>query len=167
MTDQQQQETARQDENPDRNPAVVTGWILIIAGLGLGAVQFFEGYGESLVLLVVGTAFLAAYFMRRAYGLLVPGGIIVGIGLGQLAQEVFDPAGDIEALGIGVGFLLIYAIDSMYRGSTHWWPLIPGGVLVVAGTSSVVDTDFVKLLWPALFVIVGVAMLVGVSRRRT
>ena len=118
------------------------------------------------MLLVVGTVFLAAYSCG-GLRLLEPGGIIIGIGLGQLGQELFHTTGDIEALGLGVGFLLIYAIDSMYRGSSHWWPLIPGGVLVVAGTSSVVDADVVKLLWPALFVIVGVAMLVGVNRRRT
>ncbi len=167
MTDQQQAETEPGTGRPDRDRTTMAGWVLIIAGIGLFGLQYFEGYGEALVLLVVGTVFLAAYFMRRTYGLLVPGGIIIGIGLGQLGQELFDTTGDIEALGLGVGFLLIYAIDSMYRGSSHWWPLIPGGVLVVAGTSSVVDADVVKLLWPALFVIVGVAMLVGVNRRRT
>lgn len=167
MTDQQQTETGRQAEHPDRNRTLIAGWVLILAGLGLFALQYLEGYGESVVLLVVGAAFLAGYVMRRSYGLLVPGAIVVGVGLGQLGQEIFDTTGDIEAVGVGVGFLLIYVIDAMYRGSTHWWPLIPGGILVVAGTSSLLDADVGRLLWPALLVLAGVVMLLGLNRRRT
>jgi hypothetical protein len=63
---------------------VVGGLIQIAFGVGLLALQMFEGLGGSSWLLLLGALFLVGYFARRAYGFLVAGGILFGIGLGQL-----------------------------------------------------------------------------------
>jgi hypothetical protein len=117
---------------------------------------------------LIGGVFVTVYFINRAYGFLIPGGILLGLGLGQVGQE----SGGILAfvgfgsVGLGIGFLSIYAIDLVYRGRTSWWPLIPGGVLVISGLATA--NDAVRRLfsvgWPLILVLVGLFILVGASR---
>jgi hypothetical protein len=129
---------------------------LIIVGAVLFALQFSRGPSEVIVFLVVGAVLLALYFQRKHYGLLVPGCILLGLGLGTLG----DRAGiDLDNFGLGLGFLAIYIIDTMVRGRTHWWPLIPGVVLLL---SSVSDSPALKVItrgWPLILVLVGVFLL--------
>src|SRR5688500_13461197 len=103
----------------------LAGSVLVVLGLGLFALQLVGPPGDATALFLVGGLFVVAYFWRNVYGLLIPGCILLGLGLGRV--------GDLEAIGLGVGFLAIYLIDSVYRGRTHWWPLIPGVVLAGGG----------------------------------
>ena len=64
------------------NRGVIAGIILIALGLLFLAAQFFEGVGDAVVLLLIGGAFIYGYFSRQQYGLLIPGGILTGLGLG-------------------------------------------------------------------------------------
>ena len=103
---------------------------------------------------------IVGYFYFRAYGLLVPGCILMGIALGLIGVERIFPVGDFGATGFGLGFVAIYLIDRAYRGSTHWWPLIPGGLLVMTGLR---DAD--KLFaagWPLVLIFVGFLLLARV-----
>ena len=153
---------------PARSPRIAAGSVLIVLGLGLLGLQVLDGVGDSIWLLVIGTLFIAGYLFRRAYGLLVAGSIITGIGLGQVGEEAFGNVDEITTIGLGTGFVAIYVIDRLYSGSSHWWPLIPGGILLMTGLSSAGEpfSRLLELAWPLLMIIVGLALLFGLTEKR-
>jgi hypothetical protein len=154
---------------PGGNRALA-GAVLIVLGLGLVALQIVGGMGDAAALFLVGGVFVFFYFARRVYGLLIPGCILLGIGLGRVGAAGGFAVGDLEPIGLGVGFLAIYLIDSIYRGRSHWWPLVPGLILTLSGIARL-SADAQRLLavgWPILLIVAGLALLaggLGVGRR--
>lgn len=64
--------------------------------------------------------------------------------------------------GLGCGFLAIAVVDRLVSasGGVWWWPLIPGGVLVVTGASSLTGVpNLERYLVPAALIIIGAALL--------
>lgn len=148
------------DERPQ---GLVIGSILILLGIGLLAVQLVGGFGDAVLFFLLGGAFIAGYLYRGAYGLLVPGGILLGIGLGELGQQTGLAFGDIEGIGLGIGFISIYVIALVYERSTHWWPLVPGLILIVLGVVEG-NADLERLVevgWPLILVLIGLILLAG------
>ncbi len=140
--------------------------MLIVVGLMLLASQFMEGFADRAWPVVIGGAFVAGYFYRKAYGLLIPGCILLGIGLGDLAQGSIRDFGDFDSIALGLGFIAIFAIATLYQGRTHWWPLIPGGILVIQGLQegSQAVRDLVSVGWPVVLILIGLILLAGVFR---
>lgn len=141
------------------------GLILIAVGMGLFLIDRVEGIGPEVVMLVIGVAFLIAYFVRKNYGLLVPGCILLGIGIGQVGRGSFLGFGESSMLGLGFGFIAIYVIARLYEGKTQWWPLIPGGVMLIMAIPS--GHELLEYLWghwQLLLVLIGVLILVGAFR---
>jgi hypothetical protein len=152
----------------DRNRrALAIGLILIVLGVGLLAMQLMQpGFGQPLILFLIGAAFLVGYFIRRFYGLLIPGCILVGLALGSLGVQIIGEVGDFTVIGLGIGFVAIYVIDLLYRRSTHWWPLIPGGILIVVGLMQVLEQNpslagLWDKGWPLILVLAGLLVLAG------
>lgn len=145
---------------------VALGAVLIVVGLMLLASQFMEGFADRAWPVVIGGAFVAGYFYRKAYGLLIPGCILLGIGLGDLAQGSIRDFGDFDSIALGLGFIAIFAIATLYQGRTHWWPLIPGGILVIQGLQegSQAVRDLVSVGWPVVLILIGLILLAGVFR---
>lgn len=157
--------TGRQDGR------LVTGAILIVIGLGLLALQLVQGFGEAVLFFLIGGLFVAGYLYRRSYGLLIPGGILLGLGLGSIGEGALFEFGDFEEIGLGLGFIAIYVIALAYEGRTQWWPLIPGGILVITGlaTGNEVLQHLLSVGWPLILVFVGLLFLAsafGLMRRR-
>lgn len=145
----------------DNKGAIVGGSILIGLGIALALVQFL-GLSGSVVLLGLGIAFLAAWVMTKTYGLLVPGAILTGLGVGiALGEAGIAPESWSTLAGLGVGFLAIYFLDLLwsrsFKPSKGWWPLIPGGVILVVAVGSQVPGVFQALqyAWPIALIAVG------------
>lgn len=148
--------------------SVAAGAVLICLGIVLIALQIFEGLSDAILFFAIGGAFVAAYLVRRAYGLLIPGGILLGLGLGQVGERALTDFGDLNNVGLGLGFLAIYVIALVYEGRSHWWPIVPGGVLLITGLSSGnrVFEDLFAVGWPLILIFIGLAILIGAFRPR-
>jgi len=153
----------------NRRSQIAAGAALIVIGLVALALQYFEGPGRAVVLLLAGGAFIATYFYSEITGLLIPGGILSGLGLGMLGEWWGVSVRDPNAVGLGIGFIAIYVIERLYRHRAHWWPLIPGVILVGSGLGAHFG-DVGHMLWrwaPAILVVLGVVLVVRAMKRRT
>jgi hypothetical protein len=144
---------------------LVTGAILILLGVGLLALQFVEGLSEAVILFLIGGVFVAGYLYSRAYGLLIPGCILLGLGLGSVGGSSITSVSEdmFVLLGLGVGFIAIWVIPLVYEGKSIWWPLIPGIILIVVGLVEG-NESLEKLLevgWPLILVLIGLLILAG------
>jgi hypothetical protein len=149
--------------------------ILIVIGIAALANNLgFDSFAGNFASLAIGGAFLVAYAVSRRYGYLVPGGILTGVGVGLVAASLLRVAdadtGAYAAIGGGVGFLLIYALDLLVSGSAdRWWPVIPGSLMVVAGAGMLTGNQELMRqlgLWsPVLLIGLGVAILVARFRQ--
>jgi hypothetical protein len=140
------------------------GVILIAVGVTLFAVQLLNLDGDVIVL-VIGLVFATAFAATRRYGLLIPAGIMTGLGIGILLED-FGILGEPVVLGLGLGFLAIYAVDfltSRARAPGRWWPLVPGTILtIIAGAESTFGPEGARVIaqgWPVLLIAAGAWLL--------
>ena len=145
------------------------GVLLITVGLVFLTAQQLS-IGREIVVLVIGIVFAIAYAATRTYGLLIPAGILTGLGVGiALERRVAIP--EIVVLGLGLGFIGVYVVDALLtRAEHHWWPLIPGGVLVIVAVSSGAlgsgAERAIELVWPVALIAAGALLLVRARPRQ-
>jgi hypothetical protein len=146
--------------NTDHNRAL---WGIILVGAGIlflvDQLFSFQGFG-SFFLLAIGGAFMYAYFNKNRWAV-IPGGILLGLGAGTLLEDldVFNFwGGGIVPFMLGLGFCTIWFFERR-----HWWALIPGGILAIAGLSSIL---VIGRFWPLLLIALGVYLLYEQSRRK-
>lgn len=119
--------------------ALVPGGILAAAGLcfwftdlRLVDMALYLTLGVGLSLLVWGVA-------RRVFGLIIPGGLLCGIGPGiYLAWGGSALPNPLAQTGLmlvwfAFGWGLVILFSRVISAGFIWWPLIPGGVLAVTG----------------------------------
>jgi len=146
----------------------MSGWlpgvILIAVGVTLFAVQLLH-LDADVIVLVIGLVFATAFAGTRRYGLLVPAGILTGLGFGILLED-FGVRGEPVVLGLGLGFLAIFGADLLASGARvpgRWWPLIPGTILVIiAGVESTFGSEGARVIeqgWPILLIAAGAWLL--------
>lgn len=140
------------------------GVILIAVGMTLFAVQLLN-LDADVIVLVIGLVFSIAYAATRRYGLLIPAGIMTGLGTGILLED-FGVVGEPVVLGLGLGFLAIYAVDALTSGARapgRWWPLVPGAILtIIAGAESTFGAEGARVIaqgWPILLIAAGAWLL--------
>jgi hypothetical protein len=145
-----------------RDRKAVGAVVLIVAGLMLFGLQFAGGYAGPLTLIVVGALFLVLYAWRFSYVGLVAGCVLAGLGVGTLLDRALDTRADLTLVGLGAGLVAVYAVDLARVHWTHWWPLIPGVVLILVGALQ--DRPhawtWIGRLWPLVLVAAGVVVLV-------
>ncbi|MFO7778997.1 MAG: hypothetical protein R6V28_11640 [Nitriliruptoraceae bacterium] len=143
---------------------MATNRVLGLLLIGLGGILLLAvttDIGGEVVVGFAGLAFLGAYATQRTYGLLIPGGILTGLGVGLLL-ETAGVGGEVAAFGLGAGFVAIAVIDQLVTPgrSAWWWPLIPGGVLLVSSAGSVTGIpDLGRYLLPAVLIVIGAVLL--------
>ncbi len=140
---------------------LIPGLILIVLGIAFLLMQYFE-FGPGLFLVLLGLVFLVPYVLTRSYGLLIPGCILVGIGIGLVFERGFRTEITVP-LGLGLGFIAIYVVQLIVARGSHWWPLIPGGILVLTGIAEGAPQAAMLLEkgWPLVLIAIGLAILVG------
>ena len=150
--------------NKKEKGKIFAGIILILLGFSLSGINLFAGFGQNTFLLLVGGLFIAWYFYSNSYGLLIPGCILAGIGLSSLGSHYFWHSPHNIQLGIGLGFLAVFIIDKLHHGKTHWWPLIPGGIMVLSALSQGAFgmRNIFHVGWPLILIILGL-WIVGKS----
>lgn len=147
---------------------------LILIGIGGGLLLAQLTNTAMYVPLLAGAIFLAAGILTRKAGLLVPGGIISGVGLGALSTQMawFYPTNSVESGGIfllffSLGFLSITLLSRVFTSEPNNWALIPGlalaaiGGLVLMGEQGVRILEIAGRFWPVILVVIGVGMLFG------
>lgn len=147
-------------------PARIVGLLLVLLGATLLVVTT-TGIGGEVIVLVLGAGFLVAYAVTRAYGLLIPGAILAGLGAGILVSTG-GVAGDWPALGLGVGFLAIAVLDRFLapRRPGWWWPLIPGGIITVAASTQLAGvTTAGRYVGPIAVIVIGLLLLLRGGER--
>jgi hypothetical protein len=153
--------------HPERS-RVAFGAVLVIVGVVLLAGRFSDVVAAGSAPLVIGLGFFAWWAVTGRFGLLVPAGVLTGIGGGLALADVVN-WGNPVALGLGLGFVAIYLLGVLRRDHPHWWPLVSGALLVAAGLLQ--NTSGWRLLgdfgWPLLLIVVGVVVLIGAFGRRS
>jgi hypothetical protein len=159
-----------------RNRRLVGGVMLILIGLMVLAGQFFPNAG---LLFLPGLAilFLAWGLLTRKIGLIIPGGILSGIGAGAaLIEGPFhylpeQARGGVFLMTFAAGFVLIPLLAPFSRPAPRlvWWPLIPAffiggtGALLFAGQAGLNALQYANYAWPLVLVALGLYMIL---RRR-
>lgn len=148
----------------------VVGLVLVFSGVALLGV-FQLSIPAAIAPALVGAALLGAFALTRSYGFLVPGGVLTGLGIGLLV-ETRQGTGGAVPIGLGAGFVFVTLLDHLSAGgrSGRWWPLLPGGVLLVIGLAQYLESRGILVplarWWPALLVIAGVWRLYRQRRAR-
>ncbi|MGZ3599217.1 MAG: hypothetical protein ACXWQ5_05835 [Ktedonobacterales bacterium] len=159
------------------NPAIVGAILVIIGLIALAANVWHTDILGLLVLPALGIVFLVGAFVGRISGLVIPGSILTGLGLGTLAQQTLfasasgDTRGGIVVLGLALGFLAIMPLMQLMERRVYWWPAIPGGILLLvgigllAGPAGASFLQALGTLWPLALIAVGAYLLFRVYRR--
>lgn len=145
-----------------RTAAVV---LLVVAGIALiGPPVSFKS--RDSLLLLLGAGFIAWSALARSPGLLVPGGVLTGIGVGILLRPEYGNGAFL--LSMAGGFLLIAVLYPLMfeRGRKNaLWPLWPAAGLGLAGLVQLAGPDVRQWLralqpfWPYALIAVALFML--------
>jgi hypothetical protein len=157
--------------------SLIAGLIMIGIGADLFVAQFVQAAWMGLLLMpALGLIFIAGGLAGRNIGLLVPGGILSGLGLGAyLASGPFGAVneltrGSLVLLSFAAGWALITALAALI-GQRVLWPLIPGAILaavgglLLAGQNGLTVLEWAGRLWPLALIAGGLAVLLKERRR--
>lgn len=145
-----------------RDP-VILGIVLITIGVGAFALNAYPDSG-GVIVAIIGLGLIGIFLATMAYGALVPGAIMAGLGLGIVLSEqtgVVDQGGIIVA-GLGLGFIAIWVLGGLFHAKEHhFWPLIPGGILLTVGVMLGIGGAAVDVLeyWPVVLIAIGALVL--------
>jgi hypothetical protein len=149
---------------------IVAGGILIFIGL-LSLTQYIPGFNlDNFFLPALAAVFLAAGLLSRKVGLLIPGGIIMGVGVGAWLQDGVPLAtemahGGVFFLAMAGGFALI-SLAAALIGRRMVWPLFPAagtglfGALLMFGEPGLRFLELSGYVWPLVLIALGVYLVV-------
>ncbi len=158
-----------------RNGALVGGAILITIGLFSLLENVFHMEWGLYFLPVLAVIFLASGLYTCRPGLLIPGGILAGIGAGALVVDQFMPYVSNQTRGgtfmviFAAGWLVI-TLASMLISRPMLWPIYPAAFLGVTGAALLAGQTGMQLLtifgyfWPIVLIITGLYLIL---RRRS
>ncbi len=160
-----------------RRPNLTLGLILLVVGVILLVTRFVAVETAPVWLLGLGAAFALIAIVNASYGALVSGMVLLGLGAGMILGDrgtAGIPEGTWILLGLGAGFVGIYVLALILKLNRHWWPLLPGVVLLVAGGWRYVRrfaflppevVIAIRTWWPAALIVAGGWMLFRALRK--
>ncbi len=160
------------------NPAQMTLGILLLAMGGVLLVTRFVALDAAPAwMLGLGFALALIAIVRRHYGSLVGGMVLLGLGAGMVLGDSAVAGWRMNTwilTGLAAGFLGIYLIALLLKLKSHPWPLVVAGVLA-AIVAARFARDFallppavviaIRTWWPAALVVVGLLLLFRGLRR--
>lgn len=109
----------------------------------------------GMILFTIASCFLFFGFWRRIYGLLIPGCILAGLGIGVPLASLTH--GTSVLWGLALGFFAIFALGRALFGMRTSWPMIPAVILFAVGLMTAIanlPTFFAAgLIWLPLLLI--------------
>lgn len=152
------------------------GVILVVVGAVLLATRFALIQTAPAWLLGLGVGLALIAIVTPSYGALVGGMVLLGLGSGMLLGD--RGVGELSSgtwilLGLGTGFVMIWLLALLLKLKSHWWPLVPGAVLLAVGGARfyrhfvIVPPEVmvaVRTWWPAFLVVAGAWMLIRALR---
>ncbi len=162
--------TTQHTENR-RHGGIVGGAILISIGLFALLQQFVDVNWGLYFLPLLALVFLTAGIVERRPGLLIPGGILAGIGAGSILVQsslfygMADPTrGGLFFLTFAAGWAVITGASYLI-GKLMLWPLIPAAFMGLFGLALLTNVVAIfSYFWPVLLIGVGLYMIL---RRRS
>ena len=144
---------------------LTSGLSLIILGISILLAQYFA-FGPGVFLTMLALVFLIPYTLTHSYSLLIPGCVLAGIGLGLLFGRALARPDTAVAIGLGLSFIVIYIVQAFIAGESHWWPLIPGGILVLVGLAETVPDmqPVIERGWPIVLILIGLGIVSQIVR---
>jgi len=140
------------------------GVLLVLLGIGL-LIRFVQPAISltSLTLLVLGIASGAVWLLGGVRGAFVPAALLLSLALARLVVELgVVSGGGWTALFLGLGLASIWAVGRWQRTKREW-ALWLGLILVLIGLAQLavgaVGFQDLGLLWPALIIVIGGALL--------
>jgi hypothetical protein len=161
-------------------PRGAAGVVLIVIGVVALIATLSRNEQIGLLFLpALGLIFLIWGIVVRNPGLLVPGGVLTGLGVGVLlAQDVFktsdQQSGAVILISMGVGFLIITPLSLLVARRRQYWALVPGAILLLIGAAILVGgvalqvVQDIGMFWPLILIAAGVYVLwrAGFRRRK-
>ncbi len=163
-------------KNRSKRGGMVVGAILVAIGIMNLLANIIRTDIEMYLVLAIGVIFLVAGLAAHSRGLLIPGGIISGVGAGIVVMEKLgsliseDGKGGLFLMIFSLGWLLISLLSLVVPeedGTRYfmWWPLIPGGILAATGGMILQGETGLKILgvigqgWPVVLIGIGLYLL--------
>ncbi len=159
-------------DRDERRGRIITGVSLVTIGLLTLVMQFGDTMNLGQYFLnVLGLIFLVWGLSTGSFGLLIPGGILSGLGLGTylvsgpLSAVDGQATGAVFMLSFSAGWVLITLLSGFTRDGIQWWPLIPGGIMAAIGGALLAGGFALEVLswlgrgWPLGLVIVGLYLI--------
>lgn len=151
----------------NRNNAV--GIALIALGILMAFGRFLPDAGAitgGMVMLTIASGFLFFSFWKHIYGLLIPGSILAGLGLGIPFADLTNGASIMW--GLALGFVAILVVGRALFNQRSPWPMFPaiplfciGAIIGIASLPSILSAG---MLWFPLLLI-GAGLYLGWGRR--
>jgi hypothetical protein len=150
---------------------VVTGLALMALGLWALVGQFVQMPDMGMLFLpALGLIFVVWGIAVREGGLMIPGGILSGVGVGAYLVQVLPVEGSADGglflLSLGLGFAAITVLTAVFTDNTHWWALWPGAILSLIGGALLLGGVALSVLavvgtyWPVILIVIGVWVIV-------
>lgn len=152
----------------ERQGGLIAGIILIIIGIAVLLINF-KLVEPGFMLVALGASFLVAFVFMRLIGFLIPGMILFWLGIAVTLNQsnILNPRldGPVILTALGLAFMSIFIFMGRRR---HWWPLIPGGILLVLGVASLLALQnllpftvgqLANLILPAILIIIGLWLI--------
>ena len=147
------------------------GSILILAGTFMVLANFFKlSIFGILFLPLLGLLFIIWSIVSKESELLVPGGIIEGLGLGLVVTSLLsgfnEPTrGGLFFIGFSIGWFLITLLCKLIFKKIILWPFIPGFLLLLLGFLIMIGDKGFKLfqnlniIWPFILIVAGLIII--------